>query len=62
MTTIYLALKITALLFTMIFPFRISRRKAYRNHIELSDLGVNEKGLLVRLNEKEGNHPIKIKH
>ena len=62
MTTIYLALKVSALFLTLILPLRRSRRKEYRNHIELSDLGVNERGLLERLVQKEGNHPIKIKH
>ena len=62
MTTIYLALKVSALLLTMILPLHRSRRKEYRNNIELSDIGVNEKGLLERLTQKEGNHPIKIKH
>jgi hypothetical protein len=62
MTTVFLALKVTALLLTMILPFRTSRRKEYRNHIELSDIGVNENGHLVRLAQKESNHPIKIKH
>jgi hypothetical protein len=62
MTTIYLALKVSALLLTIILPFRRPRRKEYRNHIELSDLGVNEKGFLERLAQREGSHPIKIKH
>jgi hypothetical protein len=62
MTTIYLALKVSALLLTMILPLRRQRRKEYRNHIELSDIGVNEKGVLERLAQKEGDHPIKIKH
>ncbi len=62
MTTIYLALKVSALLLTMILPLRRSRRKEYRNHIELSDIGVNEKGLLERLTKRDGSHPIKIKH
>jgi len=62
MTTIYLALKVSTLLLSIILPFRRPRRKEYRNHIELSDLGVNEKGLLEKLDQKEGNHPIKIKH
>jgi len=62
MTTIYLGLKVSILLLTMILPLRRPRRKEYRNHIELSDLGVNEKGLLERLDQSEGNPSIKIKH
>ncbi len=62
MTTIYLALKVSALLMTLILPFRRQRRKEYRNHTEISNLAVNEKGFLVKLSEEEGNHPIKIKN
>jgi hypothetical protein len=62
MTTVYLALKIGALLVTMILPLR-RQRLSSTNDIELSDWVVNQKGELVDLSETEPrNHPIRIKH
>jgi len=61
MITMYLALKIGALLMTLILP--MGRRPGGKNDIELSDWVVNQKGELVDLSETEArNHPIRIKH
>lgn len=62
MTTIYLVLKISTLLVTLVLPLRTTRRKETKNHIELSDWVVTEKGILENTAEEYGNHPIKIKH
>jgi hypothetical protein len=63
MTTIYLALKVSALLVTLLLPLRRSRVRSSKNNIELSDWVVTDKGELVNLAEGEiRNHPIKIKH
>lgn len=62
MTTIYVALKLSALLITLIFPLGRPRVKENANHLEMSDLAVNEKGLLIDTAKKAGSHPIKIKH
>jgi hypothetical protein len=62
MTTIYLALKVSALIMTLILPMR-RRRLSSKNDIELSDWVVNKKGELEDLTETEArNHPIRIKH
>jgi hypothetical protein len=62
MTTLYLVLKISALLMTLILPLRRPRLSS-KNDIELSDLAINAKGELENLAETEArNHPIKIKH
>jgi hypothetical protein len=63
MTTIYLVLKVSALLMTLVLPLRRTRARVNKDHIELSDWAVNEKGLLENIGEQyHGNHPIKIKH
>jgi len=63
MTTIYLALKLSALMITLLLPLRKTRLRGDRNNIELSDWVVTDKGELVNLAEGEiRNHPIKIKH
>jgi hypothetical protein len=63
MATIYLMLKVSALLVTLVLPLRKGRVRVNKNHIELSDWVVNEKGLLENMAEKHsGNHPIKIRH
>jgi hypothetical protein len=63
MTTIFLALKISALLVTLILPLRRPRLRGDKNNMELSDWAVTEKGQLENLAEtRDRNHPIKIKH
>lgn len=63
MTTIYLALKISALLATLILPLRRPRLRGNKNNIELSDWAITDKGELENLAETDArNHPIKIKH
>lgn len=60
---IYLALKLSALLITLLLPLRRPRVRSSKNNVELSDWVVNNKGQLVDLAEGETrNHPIKIKH
>ena len=61
MTTIYLVLKLSALLMTLILPLRRPRLSS-KNDIELSDWVVNQKGELEDLAEEIRNHPIKIRH
>jgi len=62
MITTYLALKIGALMATLILPLRMQRRKENKYHIELSDWVVTENGHLENLAEKQaGQHPIKTK-
>ncbi|HWD89353.1 MAG TPA: hypothetical protein VG367_14580 [Mucilaginibacter sp.] len=62
MITIYLALKVSALLLTLILPLRRPRLSS-KNDIELSDWAINAKGEIENLAETEArNHPIKIKH
>jgi hypothetical protein len=62
MATIYLALRISALLITLILPLARPRVKENKNHIRISDWAVNEKGVLINTAEKEGQHTINIKH
>ena len=63
MTTIFLALKISALLVTLILPLRRPTSHGDKNDAELSDWVVTEKGQLENLAETAArNHPIKIKH
>lgn len=63
MTTIYLALKASALLVTLLLPLRRTRVRSSKNNIELSDWVVTDKGQLVDISESETrSHPIKIKH
>jgi hypothetical protein len=63
MTTIYLALKLSALIITFLLPLRRTRLRGDKNNTELSDWVVTDKGELVNLAEDETrNHPIKIKH
>ncbi|MGZ3752342.1 MAG: hypothetical protein ACXVIY_10760 [Mucilaginibacter sp.] len=63
MTTIYLALKLSALMITLLLPLRKTRLNGNRNNTELSDWVVTDKGELVNLTEAQmRNHPIKIKH
>ena len=63
MTTIYLALKLSALMVTLLLPLRRTRSHGNKNNMELSDWVVTENGQLEDLAETEGrNHPIKIKH
>lgn len=62
MTIIYLALKISAVIVTLILPLRRPRLSS-KSDIELSDWAINTKGELENLTEIEArNHPIKIKH
>ncbi|MBS1530571.1 MAG: hypothetical protein JSU01_09705 [Bacteroidetes bacterium] len=62
MTTIYLALKVSALLLTLTLPFRRPRRSSKSNR-ELGDWAINAKGEIENLAETEARtHPIKIKH
>jgi hypothetical protein len=62
MTTIYLVLKLSALMVTLILPLRKARLSGHKNN-ELSDWVVNDKGRLENLAETDARtHPIKIKH
>jgi len=47
---------------TLVLPLGRRQVKENSNHMEMSDLAVNEKGILIDTAEKAGNHPIKIKH
>jgi len=63
MITIYWALKVSAVLISLILPFEDPRKKKNRGYIALSDWVINEKGELETYTEIEHNsHPIKIRH
>ncbi|HTE02251.1 MAG TPA: hypothetical protein VK668_23340 [Mucilaginibacter sp.] len=60
MVTIYIALKIGALLLAMLLPVVGPRKRKSGKLIELSDWAVNEKGELIDLtNIEPDHHPIK---
>ena len=62
MTTIYLVLKGSALLASMLLPLGGKRKTKKGADIELSNLAVNAKGSLEDLSKTRSNtHPIKIK-
>ncbi|HVS90884.1 MAG TPA: hypothetical protein VHB54_08370 [Mucilaginibacter sp.] len=63
MEIVYMALKVSALLATVLLPLLGPHKLQKRNNIELSDWAVNDKGRLINLAESEPNsHPIRIKH
>jgi hypothetical protein len=60
MATIYIALKVGALLLAMLLPLGGSGKRKNGKLIELSDWAVNEKGELIDLtNIEPDHHPIK---
>ena len=60
MATLYIALKVCALLLVMLLPLGGPGKKKNGNFVEISAWAVNEKGELINLSENEHDHyPIK---
>ena len=56
MTTLYLVLKVSALLLVMLLPLGGPAKRKKGNFIELSDLAINENGCLVSLVKATPGH------
>ena len=63
MITLYLALRISVVILTLLCAVKDLLRKENKQYIALSDWVVNEKGQLEDTTEQQpGSHPIKIRH
>jgi hypothetical protein len=62
MTTLYLVLKVSALLLVIVLPLAGPKRKKIKNiaGVEISDWAINETGSLERyVKEEPDHHPVK---